>query len=212
MVDWDGKVHLQNGTASIWQFADSAGCFILVFDVRRGDSNNATTAKQPAKTISEPKQAWKKNTCCFWITHGNENVLLPLPYDAHGKYMKVHHGDSADQWKNCNFKLHSCISMIQHVSAYNYNGISSCHLLPSQLLEAVAHGQSACATTASPWRQCAGEAPAHSARCSGDGWGWWAKWNKGGCQAHSKATAIPHHTTNHSTPILSKSVEDPNLS
>jgi len=30
---------------------------ILVFDVRRGDSNNATTAKQSAKTISEPKQA-----------------------------------------------------------------------------------------------------------------------------------------------------------
>ena len=91
----------------------------------------------------------------------------------------------------------SAAQLYQHDSAYNYNysGISSCHLLPSQLLEAVAHGQSACATTASPWRQCAGEAPADSARCSGDGWGWLP----GSFQSYSDTgDTIPHHRPQHS--------------
>ena len=52
----------------------------------------------------------------------------------------------------------SAAQLYQHVSAYS--GISSCHVLPSQLLAAVAHRQSACAAAASPLRQCAGEAPA----------------------------------------------------
>ena len=67
----------------------------------------------------------------------------------------AYHGASADQWKNCNV---NAAQLYQHVSAYS--GIRSCHLLPSQLLAAVAHRQSACAAAASPLRQCAGEAPA----------------------------------------------------